>query len=69
VKPVRLAIKNRRPISVRKRAGVLGRPLEKGNVASDWFVDNADRELVMSEEINIVDQNAALKNRSCFVTR
>ena len=44
MKPIRLAIKNRRPISVRKRAGVLGRPLARANIVSEWFVDNPDRE-------------------------
>ncbi len=69
MKPIRLAIKNRRPISVRKRAGVLGRPLARANVVSDWFVDNPDRgDIGVIEEINIVDQNAALKNHSCFGT-
>src|SRR6266852_3747706 len=69
VKPIRLAIKNRRPISVRKRAGVLGRPLARANVVSDWFVDNPDRgDIGMIEEINIVDQNAALKICYLFST-
>jgi len=69
VKPIRLAVKNRRPISVRKRAGVLGRPLARANVVSDWFVDNPDRgDIGMIEEINIVDQNAALKICYLFST-
>src|SRR5713101_9014813 len=69
VKPIRLAVKNRRPISVRKRAGVLGRPLARADMMSDWFVDNPDRgDIGVIEEINIVDQNAALKICCLFST-
>ncbi len=44
VKPIRLDIESRRPISVRKRVGVFGRLPARAKLLSDWFVDNPDRE-------------------------